>query len=218
MKRSFIKTHNVPNETCLCGNAECTGLTAAFRVLRDARKRCITIPPYQPDGDNQLRESYLRHLLPRFSIEQETPTNYIALHHFHPCIVDKFHHKIPKTLSLGQAVQLRMMFDIKDKVTDEYGMPAMLYCPNYSRESVKQDLMALAKNGTTSKKATQTEASSLSSVSSSVPAYVALDDDEQSDVSSIYHEEDEDKENDRIALEAFLLKREITCHFLSDGF
>ena len=219
MKSSFIKTHNVPSESCLCGDAECGGLTAAFRVLRDARKRYIMIPPYQSNGDNQLRESHLRHVLPQHSVEQDTPTNYIALHHFYPSTVEKFHHKIPKTLSLGQAVLLRMAFDVRDKVTDEYGMPAIVNCPNYPKDSVKQDLMALAKAITAQKKQSQESTpvqDETSESSSFIPAYVAIEEDELSDISSIYHEDDEDKENDELALETFLLKSEITCHIVRD--
>jgi len=199
MKSSFIKTHNVPNGVCLCGNTDCSGLTAAFRVLRNARKRSVTLPPYHKHGDNRQRESYLRYLLPNHPVQEPTCTSYIALHHFHPSIIEQYHHKIPKTLSLGQAVQLRMMLCTRDKVIDTDGMPALLFVPNYPYDAVKQDLLTLAQEyGRKVDKPTVSKDETVSTLSSScVPSYVSFDDgDEMSDISSICQEGVEDKELD----------------------
>lgn len=193
MKSSFIKTHNVSNETtCLCGAAECSSLTAAFRDLQDARKRFIQIPPHQPNGDNALRECYLRHVAPHHCHRQDLPTNYIALHHFYPIFIQEYHYKIPKTVSLGQAIQLKMKFEIQDKVTDEYGMPAIFNCPTYPRGAVQQDLKTPVIPEASSSRSSQQEPTldKASSLESSVPDYVAIEEDEMSDVSSIDYEDD----------------------------
>jgi hypothetical protein len=141
---SFVKTYIAPKGvTCLCGKAECSGFSAAFKVLRDSRKRFVKLPPYTEDeSSNSQRACYLRHLLPNHPVERETPSNYIALHHFYP--TQRHHKHIPLVVSLGEAVQLRMALNDKDKVMDENGMPAYHYCPNYPPEKVKQDLSKLA--------------------------------------------------------------------------
>lgn len=137
---NFIKTVHAPDGTvCLCGSTECTSTTLAFAMMGDARgKRWVELPPYLQKGSssarNQQRECFLRHLSPKHNVSDETPSQYIALHHFHPGILWDCSGKnqIPKYLSLGKAVELRMKLDEKAKCTDENGMPAFLYCPNYT--------------------------------------------------------------------------------------
>jgi hypothetical protein len=141
---SFVKTHIAPKGVkCLCGTAECSGFSAAFKVLLDPRKRFIKLPPYKEDTSrNSQRACYLRHLLPNHPVERKTPSNYIALHHFYPT---KDHHKqIPLVVSQGEAAQLRMPLSDTDKVLDENGIPVYRFCPNYPSEQVKKDLSKLA--------------------------------------------------------------------------
>jgi hypothetical protein len=146
-----VKAHSLREDAvCLCGKKECAGLTAAFSVLGDARKRFVELPPRSSPDCTKQREAYLRHVLPKNKKKQKEPSsNYLALFHFHPEIVrDAFtqapgKNQIPKTISFGKAVQLRMILSEKDKVQDDNGMPAFIYCPTYPLEKVKQDLEAL---------------------------------------------------------------------------
>lgn len=193
---SFVTTHHAPEGvTCLCGDIECSGLTNTFKVLKDTRKRFVKLPK----EFSQRRESYLRYLLPEHPVEQQISSNYIAVHHFHPAVLNRQQHGIPKTISLGTAVQLRMILDHRDKVTDESGMPAFVFVPNYTKEQVKHDVIDLArekrKERKTANHKTAVESKEEKSQASSVeiPTLVVVDDDEESDVSSIHHEEDGDK-------------------------
>lgn len=151
-EEALVKTINAPEGTiCLCNNAECSALTLAFRMMGDARKRFVVLPPYLEKGSsphrNKQRESFLRYLLPKHDVRKETSSNYIALHHFHAGILwdsIQVSNSIPKTLSCGQAVELRMRLSEKDKVVDESGMPAFVFCPNYPLAQVKKDLEELS--------------------------------------------------------------------------
>ena len=84
-----------------------------------------------------------------------------------------------------------MVLDHRDKVTDESGMPAFVFVPNYTKEQAKQDLKQLARDFGMKKMGGEDSASESSSVE--IPTLVVVDDDEQSDVSSIQHENDEDR-------------------------
>jgi len=193
---AFIRTQNVPDGTvCVCGDKECGGLTAAFGFMRDARKRFVDLSTLP----QQHQQAYLRHL----KATNQEHSHYIALHHFHPTIFREHPHKIPKTLSLGQAVQLRLPLSEKDKVTEPNGMLAFLYCPTYSKEQVKIDL----ENVTPETRMQETADSVISDdsveqqqeeqVVFDIPEHVELDDD-LSDMSSI--EVIVDHERDAITL------------------
>lgn len=184
---SFVKTHALEGVTCICGDIECRGLTAAFKVLKDdlKRHRFVKFPSEQ---HSQRRESFLRYILPKQPLSSP---NYIAVHHFHPYFLNPHHHKIPTTITSGGAVKLRMVLDHRDKVTDESGMPAFVFVPNYTKEQAKQDLKQLARDFEMKKMGVEDSASESSSVE--IPTLVVVDDDEQSDVSSIHHENDEDR-------------------------
>lgn len=187
----FVKTHKVPEDTkCLCGDDECQELTAGFANLRDARQRFVKLPPsdeahldspfYQER--NRRRQAYLRHL--NVPDHKETISDYIALHHFHPLIIQEYTRKIPKTLSLGKAVQLKMMLSEKDKVVDETtGMPYFMFVPNYAKINVKKDLETLIQetevnDWTNTGDDDESEASTIE-----IPEHISFD--EESDVSSI---------------------------------
>ena len=130
---AFIKTCIAPDDTtCLCGDNECSGLTAAFSILKDARQRFIDISNM---NDVRQKQAYLRHVRQR-----NRGSSYLALHHFHPLILREHSHSIPKTLSLGKAVEMRMQMSEKDKLTLANGMPALFFCPNYPKSLVGQDL------------------------------------------------------------------------------
>lgn len=50
---AFVKTQKVPEGSkCLCGDAECLELTAAFTGLRDPRKRFVRLPPYEANASS----------------------------------------------------------------------------------------------------------------------------------------------------------------------
>lgn len=213
---SFVKTHIAPKGVaCLCGSADCAGYSSGFKLLRDSRKRFVKLPPFLEKGSsptrNQQRECYLRYLLPNHPVEKEAPSNFIALHHFDPTIVSQCNDKIPLTLSCGQAVELRMKLSDKDKVVNENGLPCFLFCPCYPPVRVKQDLAMLAATGNSPTTPGESKVGNIScpvvqkkvllreieikswSSSVKVPTFVtvALDDDE-SDISSIPHEQPQD--------------------------
>lgn len=142
-----VKTVTRPQGvTCLCGDSECTHLTGAFTVLNDARRRFVLLPT-----EKQRRESHLRHLFPNSKkhspLFNSQENHYIALHHFHPSLISK-DGTLPKNISLGQACQLRMKLDQRDKVIDNNGMPAFLTVPNYPLERVEMDLQKHQKSNT----------------------------------------------------------------------
>ena len=211
----FVKTHKLAEDTiCLCSDAECAGLTAGFANLRDARQRFVKLPPrdeanvdspfYQER--NRRREAYLRHILPNHDPTQDTPTEFIALHHFHPTIIKENARKIPKSLSLGQAVQLKMILSEKDKVVDENGgLPYFIFVPNYAKNQVKKDLETLAQEAQPQDcTGTDDEESEASTVE--IPEHISFDD--ESDVSSIDLIVDEDRD---IVTLMSLVSAAITC-------
>jgi hypothetical protein len=118
--------------------------------------------------------------LPNHDLSQETLSEFIALHHFHPTIVKENTRKIPKSLSLGKAVQLKMMLSEKDKVVDENtGLPYFIFVPNYAKNNVKRDLETLVQE--TEIEDWSDKESEASTVE--IPEHISFD--EESDVSSI---------------------------------
>ena len=101
---------------CICGRGlACSGMTRAFRVLRDPRQGFAELPGFRKEGvrlrvnpnpkdpsvykyifRNNLRAAYLRHLAKQNpdmeKIDFECPQRqFVALHHFHPEVVRAFH-------------------------------------------------------------------------------------------------------------------------------
>lgn len=143
---------------CVCENqAACRGLTAAFSMLgNDPRSGFVRLPSYKENPESQFhidrnlqRESYLRHLLPNHPPQQETLAKDIALHHFHPRIVQrlvsKLQKNIPKALPEQKLAQLGMKLDDRDRLFDENGnyTGRHIFAPSYPIEKSKQDLKRL---------------------------------------------------------------------------
>jgi len=193
MKDAFIKACDAPDgAVCLCGDSDCGVLTAAFAAMQDARKRFVELSSLPIH-----RQAYLRHLLPNYSTDKDLCSQYIALHHFHPQILAQQSHKIPKTLSLGQGVQLRMPWNEKDKVTDENGMQAFIFCPNYPKEKIIIDVENLTPETiiqVTEEDSCENDDSDDDTEVFEIPESVELDHDELSDVSSIEFVLDEEKD------------------------
>lgn len=126
---------------CMCGDsATCRGLTAAFTLLEDPRKRFVRIPHFRNTtrSNNKVREAYLKYLLPEHPIEEETPTKYVAAHHFHPVIV-LVHPDVPRTLTKQEAERLGLK--LEDTMFDEKVLHRVhIVVPNYSLEKSKTDV------------------------------------------------------------------------------
>jgi hypothetical protein len=87
-----------------------------------------------------------------------------------------------------------MFLDHGENITDESGMPTFVFVPNYKKEQAKQDLKQLPREDMQMKKTkTDVEASTSESSSVDIPTLVMVDNDELSDISSLYHENDEDR-------------------------
>ena len=190
---AFVKTCIAPDgTTCLCGDNECSGLTAAFSILKDARQRFIDISTI----DVRQKQAYLRHVKQR-----NRGSNYLALHHFHPVLLWEDSHCIPKTLSLGKAVEMRMPMSEKDKLTLANCMPALFFCPNYPKSLVKQDLENLNLQTripeTASVKQQEVDTDKKKKIFVEIldiPKQVAMEEDESSEVSSIELDVEEEKD------------------------
>jgi hypothetical protein len=140
-------------KTCLCDDKDsyCKGLTVAFTLLGDPRKRFVRLPKYRKrSDDNKIREAYLRHLLPDHNITNETPTKYIAAHHFHPSIVLAQHEMngcdggkkeiVPRTMSKEEAMLFGQSINADDSLMDETGRRVCIVVPNYPIEWAKADV------------------------------------------------------------------------------
>ena len=140
-------------------NAECQGISAAFKLMGDPRKGYVQLPPFQeyPSSPiakelNGLRASYLRHLS---KTEQDIATMeeplFVALHHFHPIVVQKHSESskssspIPKTVKPVDIKFLKLSLGEEDRVLDANGVPTRQYyfAPCYSVENTKNDLKRL---------------------------------------------------------------------------
>ena len=139
-------------KTCLCSDPEtCQGLTAAFCIMEDPRKGFVKLPRYRTQqGDNKVREAYLRYLLPNHAVEKETPSKYIAAHHFPPSIVltenkDSGDKKdiVPRTISKEQATRLGIEVNERFTMFDENLRRVYVVVPSYSLERSKADVMGM---------------------------------------------------------------------------
>jgi hypothetical protein len=140
-------------KVCICGNpVECKGLTAGFSVLGDPRGRFVRLPRYEPNPScnlekerNARRASYLRHV--EFDILPREDKMYVALHHYHPLIVDEATSKknFPKTISKDVMCIVGIKGDPRDEILDEDGKPTGVYyfVPNYPIEKAREDLKRL---------------------------------------------------------------------------
>ena len=142
---------------CLCGNTiECRGFTAAFALLGDRRCGFVELPDFIPSPSsrqeietNQRRESYLRHLLPKHSIKDQTKTKDVALHHFHPSFIGmSISHgmRLPNIIPEEASRQLQLSVHERDKIVDKHGNPTgwCIFAPNYSIEKIKKEEQVMA--------------------------------------------------------------------------
>lgn len=155
---------------CICGRGEeCKGVSSAFSLLNDPRRGFVQLPdlvmnpetPFEQEQNN-IRAAYLRHLskesalvdlLKDQSDQVDTNTRFVALHHFHPTVVDTHSAKknstapIPRTLKPIDIEYLQLTEDITeaDRVRDEFGViQNMYYCvPCYPLSKTKNDLKRL---------------------------------------------------------------------------
>lgn len=142
---------------CVCGRgAECKGVSAAFSLLKDPRRGYVALPPYTPfpeyyeDHDmNAMRASYLRHLgRSEESLGDSAIPRYVALHHFHPIVVQKHSEManavspIPKTVKKVDLRFLKMKIGDEDRVRNERGhkIKKFYFVPTISLEESKEDL------------------------------------------------------------------------------
>jgi len=142
---------------CVCGRGEeCKGISAAFALLKDPRRGYVALPPFSAnpveytDSDmNDMRAAYLRHLnVSEESLGDSMKRRYVALHHFHPTVVQKHSQMknavspIPKTLKKVDLRFLKMKLGDDDRVRDENGKKRKSYyfVPTYPIRKVKDDL------------------------------------------------------------------------------
>jgi hypothetical protein len=133
---------------CLCSDSEtCSGLTTAFAFLDDPRKGFVRIPSYQKrKGPNLTREAYLRYLLPHHPIYEDTPTDYIAAHHFPPAIVLRYEHEqvtVPRTMTREEATELGIELNEVNAVFDGESCRAFIVVPDYPLAKVMADVVSI---------------------------------------------------------------------------
>jgi len=130
---------------CMCGNSEtCKGLTAAFSILEDPRKRFVRIPHFRTvtTANNLVREAYLKYILPSHPIHEETPSKYIAAHHFSPIVVCSTEAAVPRTLTKSQMARLGI--ELEDCMFDEELLRRVyIVVPNYPLKQSKEDVSTI---------------------------------------------------------------------------
>lgn len=148
-------------------------MTQAFRLLGDPRCYYVELPRYRKDPPaykyvfrNSLRAAYIRHLamqnpslpdLPQI-LAQTHDRRYVALHHFHPRIVQAFYsnpltkgaaqkHKVPISITEHELKELGMEVYPEDRILSLTGKPTggYYFCPGYSQAQAHEDLKALIK-------------------------------------------------------------------------
>ena len=145
---------------CVCGRGgECQGVSAAFALLKDPRRAYVMLPQYTPEPKtfverdmNAMRAAYLRHLRrTEQSLGDSQQRRYVALHHFHPVVVQK-HAELPNAISpipkTLKKVDLRFLgIDLgdQDRIRDENGKKRKQYyfVPNWPIDQAKEDLKYL---------------------------------------------------------------------------
>mmetsp|Transcript_20371 Transcript_20371/g.30882 ORF Transcript_20371/g.30882 Transcript_20371/m.30882 type:complete len:935 (+) Transcript_20371:81-2885(+) len=142
---------------CVCGRgAECKGVSAAFSLLKDPRRGYVALPPYYPypecyeDKDmNAMRASYLRHLnRTEASLGDSSIPRFVALHHFHPLVVQKHSEMvnavspIPKTVKKVDLRFLKIKLGDEDRVRNERGhkIKKFYFVPTVSLDETKEHL------------------------------------------------------------------------------
>jgi hypothetical protein len=155
------------DKECICGRVkECNGVSSAFSLLKDARRGYVALPnlitnpqTLREHEQNNLRAAYLRHLSKQntqldLNKEQSEPvdatTRFVALHHFHPTVIEahaltkKKGAPVPTPLKPVDIEYLQLKEDMTedDRVKDEFGnVQNLYYCvPCYPLSKVKQDL------------------------------------------------------------------------------
>lgn len=155
---SILAMRSKSSKACLCGNPtnQCKGLTAAFAMLRDPRKSFIRIPRYHiKKGSNEVRQAYLDCLLPDHPIEEETPTKYVAVHHFDPALVLAYSEyepsrldgekkrTVPRTITKQEVMELGLNVDCCDVMLDKELGRLYIAKPNYPRERAMADVLTI---------------------------------------------------------------------------
>lgn len=166
------------NKECVCGmGTACFGMTQAFRMLKDQRCHFVELPRHRKDPTdfklefrNNLRKSYLRELLRqnptnetlKEQLSSETSTSvpkvrqYIALHHFHPTVVQAFYeksrtsgkkqkHKVPVTITGHELGELGMDCREENRILSVGATPTdgFYFTPSYSHKAAHNDLKEL---------------------------------------------------------------------------
>lgn len=152
----MFASNSKSNKQCLCGNAgnRCQALTATFRMLHDPRRGFVRIPRYHyKNGSNHVRNAYLRHLLPYHHITKETPTKYVAAHHFDASIVlaheecigrpDEKPRVVPRTLTKEQVMQMSVNVDTCETMEDQKLGRVYIVAPCYPIEKAEEDVTSL---------------------------------------------------------------------------
>ena len=151
---------------CVCGSKECSGVSAVFKVLQDKRGCFVEVPPTEMertlmllDGDLgfattgpaaqtawQLRGAYLRHLQVREDeLEEENASHFVALHHFHPQVVQDSHACenddrlaiVCRTIHESSWKALYLNLKDKDRIPGTEG--SYFVVPNYPFLKAKED-------------------------------------------------------------------------------
>ena len=153
-------------------------MSLAFMMLNDPRGGFVELPAACSSSHckydflyrmNELRNAYLRHLLPlakqqqtlmniRKEEEENGQRHFVALHHFHPKVVREFEdagaslgvYKVPMTMKSREIKRLGLKLTEEDRVvdldsgkcidTDEY-----FFVPNYSMDKAYEDLKQLSR-------------------------------------------------------------------------
>lgn len=168
--RGLIMGSTKYGKECICGRGEeCQGVTSAFALLGDARRGYIQLPPLLVNPETtfereqcNVRAAYLRHLskdnalvdlLKNQSDQFDNNMRFVALHHFHPTVVETHSSKkkgkspIPLTLKPIDVDFLHLKGELTeaDRVSDEFGNLQDLYyfVPCYPFIKTKSDLKKL---------------------------------------------------------------------------
>lgn len=163
------------NRECVCGmGTACFGMTQAFRMLKDPRCHFVELPRHRKDPmvykfefRNNLRQSYLRELFlqnpSNEKLKEELSSTsvpkqrqYIALHHFHPTVVQAFYeksrtssqkqnHKVPITITEHELGELGMECREENRILSVGSTPTdgFYFTPSYSHKAAHSDLKEL---------------------------------------------------------------------------
>jgi hypothetical protein len=157
----------------------CAGMTQAFRLLGDSRRHFVELPHYRHDPPsfkyvfrNNLRASYTRNLakcnsnLDMSKFDDVRKRRFVAVHHFHPSIVQAFHdnpltsaqkHKVPISITEHEMRELNIEMCKEDRIMTVGGTPTggYLFAPNYPPTNVHEDLKTLVRTERLSREANE---------------------------------------------------------------